>query len=64
MKRDTKRSIGAIIGLTLGLTLMRFLGLDGLVYAFIFGAGGTVVGGMIGERWKAPRDDQRRASND
>jgi outer membrane lipoprotein SlyB len=64
MRKDTKRSIGALIGLVLGLTLMMSLGLGGLIYAFIFGAGGAVAGGMIGERWKSPNHDERRSSND
>ena len=50
MNKDTRRSIGAIIGLTLGLTMMWLLGMRGLVPAFIFGAGGAVAGGMTGEK--------------
>jgi outer membrane lipoprotein SlyB len=50
MNRETFRSIGAISGLALGIILMFSLGMNGLVAAAIFGAGGTVIGGMIGER--------------
>jgi hypothetical protein len=50
MRTDTKRSIGAILGLSIGVSVMWMMGLGGLVYAFIFGAGGCVMGGMIGER--------------
>jgi predicted benzoate:H+ symporter BenE len=49
--RDRKRSLGAIIGLVAGLSLMSLLGLGGVLYGFVFGAGGTVIGGMIGERF-------------
>ncbi|TWU10958.1 hypothetical protein [Allorhodopirellula heiligendammensis] len=48
--RDTFRSVGAIIGLVLGLALMWMLGWGGMVPAAIFGAGGAVIGGMSGER--------------
>ena len=51
MKTDTRRSIGALIGLSLGFTVMWALGLGGLVPAFVFGAGGAVAGGMTGEKW-------------
>lgn len=43
---------------------MWSLGLGGLVYAFIFGAGGAVAGGMIGERWNAVKNDGRTSSHD
>jgi hypothetical protein len=48
--RDRKRSLGAIVGLVAGLSLMWALGLGGVLYGFLFGAGGTVIGGMMGER--------------
>ncbi|HBJ38436.1 MAG TPA: hypothetical protein DDZ51_27525 [Planctomycetaceae bacterium] len=48
--RDRKRSLGAIVGLAAGLSLMWALGLGGVLYGFLFGAGGTVIGGMLGER--------------
>jgi len=50
MKTETSRSIGAIIGLTLGVAIMWASGLHGLIPGFIFGAGGAVVGGMTGEK--------------
>lgn len=48
--RDTYRTVGALSGLAVGLTLMWLFGLGGLVYAGVFGAGGAVIGGMSGER--------------
>lgn len=54
MKTETKRSIGAIIGLSTGIALMWALKLYGLVPGFIFGAGGAVAGGMLGEKWNSP----------
>jgi hypothetical protein len=50
MKTETSRSIGAIIGLTLGIAIMWALGLGGMIPGFFFGAGGAVAGGMTGER--------------
>ncbi|SMP61677.1 hypothetical protein SAMN06265222_107149 [Neorhodopirellula lusitana] len=50
MTRDTFRTVGAITGLVVGLSLMSLFGLGGIVYAAIFGAGGTVIGGISGER--------------
>lgn len=50
MKKETRRSIGAIIGMVLGWSLMWATGMSGLVPAFIFGAGGAVAGGMTGEK--------------
>jgi len=50
-ERERKRSLGAVIGLIAGLSLMSLLGLGGVLYGFVFGAGGTVMGGMIGERF-------------
>jgi|GEM_PF-1413170 len=64
MKKDTRRSIGAIIGLSLGISVMWSLGLGGLIYAFVFGAGGAVAGGMIGERWNVAKSDGRTSSHD
>ena len=51
MTKETRRSIGAITGLTAGLTAMWLLGMEGLIPAFIFGAGGAVAGGMTGEKF-------------
>lgn len=49
-QRDRYRSVGAIVGLLAGLSLMWTLGLGGVLYGFLFGAGGTVIGGMMGGR--------------
>jgi outer membrane lipoprotein SlyB len=51
LKKETRRSIGALTGLTIGLVMMWSLGLGGLVPAFICGAGGAVAGAIAGERW-------------
>jgi len=55
--RETARSLGAVIGLSLGFLIMWAVGLSGLVAAFCFGVGGAVLGGMTGERLadSAPR---------
>lgn len=50
MSRDNFRTIGAITGLAIGIGLMMTLGLRGLVPAAIFGASGSVLGGVLGER--------------
>ncbi|MEO1525676.1 MAG: hypothetical protein AAFX06_09575 [Planctomycetota bacterium] len=50
MTEQGYRSVGAITGLVVGLALMRVVGQGGLVATFCFGAGGAVVGGMLGER--------------
>lgn len=51
MTRDATRTIGAISGLVIGLGSMTFLGMGGLVTSACFGAGGSVIGGMLGERF-------------
>ncbi len=56
MNRDICRTIGALAGLTLGIALMRLLGLTGMVNSAVFWAGGTVAGGIGGEqyyRWQS-----------
>ncbi len=56
--RSAARSVAAILGLVLSLAAMWWLGLGGLVYGFLFGAGGAVIGGVAGERlhdWSAKR---------
>ncbi|TWT83144.1 hypothetical protein CA13_46070 [Planctomycetes bacterium CA13] len=61
MNRDNYRSIGAIIGITLGVTVMFALSFGGLVAGFFFGAGGAVLGGMSGERifaWRQTRGER------
>jgi hypothetical protein len=50
LSRDAGRSIGALIGLAVGILTMQAFGHGGIVHAFLYGAGGTVLGGMIGER--------------
>ena len=50
MNRDNFRTIGAITGLVIGIGLMLLIGMAGLVPAALFGAGGAVLGGIIGER--------------
>jgi hypothetical protein len=50
MNEQAYRSIFAIIGLGVGMVLMIVLGLQGLLGGAIFGAGGAVLGGMLGER--------------
>lgn len=50
MRRETYRTIGAITGLAFGLGVMWMVGLSGIVPAAFFGAGGTVIGGVTGER--------------
>ncbi|MBB3208997.1 outer membrane lipoprotein SlyB [Rhodopirellula rubra] len=48
--RDTFRTVGALTGLCVGLSLMWLMGMGGLIPAAIFGAGGAVIGGLTGER--------------
>jgi len=50
MSRESHRSIGAILGLLIGLGLMVTLNYGGLVPGFLFGAIGAVVGGITGEQ--------------
>jgi len=50
-RRERNRSLGAIIGLSIGLMMMWALGLGGVLYGFVFGAGGAVIGGITGERF-------------
>jgi len=58
LSRDAGRSIGALIGLAVGILMMRAFGHGGIVHAFFYGVGGTVLGGMIGERLadRSPRE--------
>jgi uncharacterized membrane protein len=55
MKRETRRQLGAIGGLGVGVTLMWTAGLSGIVPLFIFGVVGTVAGAMLGERLRSER---------
>ena len=50
MTEDSSRSVGAIIGLVLGLGLMFLIGFGGMIPGAIFGAGGAVAGGITGEK--------------
>ena len=50
MSRDNYRTIGALAGLAMGVTVMYLLGQSGLVAGAIFGAGGCVLGGITGEK--------------
>ena len=50
MSRDTFRKIGAISGLVLGMVLMRLAGQGGILLGAIWGAGGAVFGGVLGEQ--------------
>lgn len=50
MNHETGRSLGALAGLASGTTLMWALGYGGVIPLFLFGAGGTLLGGIIGER--------------
>ena len=50
MSKDNYRSIGAILGLAIGLGLMFVMGLGGMIPGAVFGAGGAVLGGITGEK--------------
>ena len=56
MSEQGYRSLFAVVGLILGILLMVGLGRGGMIWGFIFGAGGATLGGMFGEtlarRWK------------
>ena len=58
MSRDRYRSIGAILGLIVGLLLMVLAGQGGVLGGATFGAGGTLAGGIIGEKVHALRNDK------
>ena len=49
MSQENYRTICSITGLAIGVALMIIFGFEGLVPGFFFGAGGAVVGGMIGD---------------
>lgn len=55
MSEQGYRSICAICGLALGIGLMRLLDYGGMIPGALFGAGGAVLGGMVGERLAARR---------
>ncbi len=50
MSKQNFRTIGAITGLVIGILLMRYLGMGGVMAGAIFGAGGTLIGSIAGER--------------
>ena len=56
MSRESYRSIGAVIGLVIGFALMKLAGQSGVMPGAIFGAGGALAGGIIGERVHAKRN--------
>ena len=71
MKQETYRSIGAILGLLVGVAAIMVLsssvtltGSGALIAGFCFGAGGCVAGGIIGERVfrKRNRDTKSNAT--
>ena len=53
MSRESFRSIGAILGLVVGVVLMLALRQGGVIPGAIFGAGGALAGGILGERFHA-----------
>lgn len=58
MTLQTYRSIGALIGLAIGIGVMLTLGIRGIIPSAIFGAGGCVAGGVTAEqiyRWNHDR---------
>ncbi|QDV46692.1 hypothetical protein Enr13x_66010 [Stieleria neptunia] len=55
MSRDSYRSVGAIVGLGLGIGLMLMAGQGGVLPGAIFGAGGAMAGGILGEKIHAMR---------
>ncbi|NND97785.1 MAG: hypothetical protein HKN47_10705 [Pirellulaceae bacterium] len=50
MSEDNYRTICSIIGLVVGLAIMFAAGWGGMIPGAIFGAGGAVTGGIIGEK--------------
>ena len=56
MTRDRFRSIGALIGLALGILIMTALGQSGVLAGAFFGAGGALIGGILGEQIHARQD--------
>jgi len=58
MRTQGYRSLFAILGIICGMVVMISLGFGGLIPGFIFGAGGAVGGGMLGERIARGRGGQ------
>ena len=50
MSKDNYRSIGAIVGLVVGIGLMIASGQHSMLAGALFGAGGAVAGGISGEK--------------
>lgn len=50
MTRDSFRSVGAIVGLILGILIMKWSGQSGVMAGGLFGAGGALMGGIAGEQ--------------
>jgi hypothetical protein len=50
MTEDRYRSLGAILGLAIGVGLMVGLGYGGVVPGALFGAGGCVTGAIASEK--------------
>jgi hypothetical protein len=50
MSEDRYRSIGAMIGLAIGIGLMMALGYGGVIPGAAFGAGGCVAGAIAAEK--------------
>ncbi len=58
MSEEIYRSVGSIVGLVLGIVLMRSLGFGGIVSGALYGAGGCVAGAVLAEKlyaWKGRR---------
>jgi hypothetical protein len=49
MSEQAMRSLFAVLGLAVVMGLMVFMGRGGLIWGFVYGAGGAVLGGMLGE---------------
>ncbi len=60
MSEQTYRTIGALLGLALGIALMLVLGLRGIAFSALFGAGGCVAGAITAERIYASNRRQDR----
>jgi outer membrane lipoprotein SlyB len=50
MSEDNYRTICSVLGLVIGLGIMFASGWGGMIPGAIFGAGGAVAGGIIGEK--------------
>ena len=53
MSEDTYRMICSLCGIVLGLGIMFAAGFAGMIPGAIFGAGGAVAGGIVGEKLHA-----------